>query len=156
MDSSSVAAGEAIRKIRLRTVQKPCRATFLSRAQDTVPIWFVKTLALACVGIALVFAVVKTASLMVRHEVSGKSTLAGKPLGRVSLRFTCGDQSYSAVSSVDGSFKIKGLRPGLYSVFVWPGESGVKIPKRYLSPATSPLRFEVLEDLQGMQISISP
>ena len=48
----------------------------------------------------------------------------------------------------------EGLPSGLYAVSVRPGESGQPIPQSYLSPETSPLRFEIREDLAGMQISL--
>jgi hypothetical protein len=67
-------------------------------------------------------------------------------------------ETRAIIAAADGSFTIaadEGLPSGLYAVSVRPGESGQPIPKNYLSPEASPLRFDIREDLSGMQISVS-
>jgi len=127
-----------------------------------MPRWIVRALVLAGVGIVLAVAVVNTLPMLARHVVSGTATFNGKPLGRVTLNFQriagSGEpETRTVVASADGSFTIaagEGLPSGLYAVSVRPGDSGQPIPNNYLSPETSPLRFEIREDLTGMQISV--
>ncbi|MCX7431783.1 MAG: hypothetical protein NTY17_12420 [Planctomycetia bacterium] len=140
---------------------------FASNVSATVnslgmPRWIVRALVLAGVGIMLAVAVVNTLPMLARHVVSGTATFNGKPLGRVTLNFQSiassgALETRTVIAAADGSFKIatgEGLPSGLYAVSVRPGESGQPIPKNYLSPETSPLRFEIREDLTGMQISV--
>jgi hypothetical protein len=140
---------------------------FASNVSATVeslgmPRWIVRAAVLAGVGIVLAVAVVNTLPMLARHVVSGAATFNGKPLGRVSLNFQSiagsgAVETRTVVAAADGSFKIatgEGLPSGLYAVLVRPGDSGQAIPQRYLSPETSPLRFEIREDLTGMQISV--
>jgi len=127
-----------------------------------IPRWVVRAAALAGVGIVLAVAVINTLPMLARHTVSGTATFNGKPLGRVTLNFqrVAGSDetdTRTVVAALDGSFKIaagEGLPSGVYAVSVRPGDSGRPIPQNYLSPATSPLRFEIREDLAGMQISV--
>ena len=140
---------------------------FASNVSATVeslgmPKWIVRALVLAGVGIVLTLAVVNTLPMLARHVVSGIATFNGKPLGRVSLNFqriaaSGAPETRTVLAAADGSFEIamnEGLPSGLYAVSVRPGESGQPIPQSYLSPETSPLRFEIREDLAGMQISL--
>jgi len=127
-----------------------------------MPRWIVRAAVLAGVGIVLAVAVVNTLPLLARHVVSGTATFNGKPLGRVSLNFqriagSGAPETRTVIAAADGSFTIatdEGLPSGLYAVSVRPGDSGQTIPQSYLSPETSPLRFEIREDLAGMQISV--
>ena len=140
---------------------------FASNVSATVeslgmPRWIVRALVLAGVGIVLAVAVVNTLPMLARHVVSGTATFNGKPLGRVSLNFqrlagSGAPETRTVIAAADGSFTIatgEGLPSGLYAVSVRPGESGQPIPKNYLSPETSPLRFEIRGELTGMQISV--
>ena len=140
---------------------------FASNVSATVeslgmPRWIVRALVLTGVGIVLTVAVVNTLPMLARHVVSGTATFNGKPLGRVSLNFqriagSGSPETRTVIAAADGSFTIatgEGLPSGLYAVSVRPGESGQPIPKNYLSPETSPLRFEIRGDLTGMQISV--
>jgi hypothetical protein len=127
-----------------------------------MPRWTVRALVLAGVGIALSVAVVNTLPMLARHVVSGTATFNGKPLGRVSLNFqriagSGTPETRTVIAAANGSFTIaasEGLPSGIYAVSVRPGDSGQSIPKNYLAPETSPLRFEIREDLTGMQISV--
>jgi len=127
-----------------------------------MPRWIVRALVLAGVGVVLAVAVVITLPMLARHLVSGNATFNGKPLGRVSLNFqrianSGAPETRTVIAAADGSFRIatgEGLPSGIYAVSVRPGDSGQTIPKNYLSPETSPLRFEIREDLTGMQISV--
>jgi hypothetical protein len=140
---------------------------FASNVSATVeslgmPRWIAQALVLAGVGIVLAAAVVNTLPMLARHVVSGTATFNGKPLGRVTLNFqriagSGAPETRTVIAAADGSFTIatdEGLPSGLYAVSVRPGDSGQPIPKNYLSPETSPLRFEIREDLTGMQISV--
>jgi 5-hydroxyisourate hydrolase-like protein (transthyretin family) len=141
---------------------------FASNVSATVeslgmPRWIVRALVLAGVGIVLAVAVINTLPMLARHAVSGTATFNGKPLASVTVNFQKITGSTEADSRVirtaaDGSFQIaagEGLPSGLYAVSVRPGESGRPIPPNYLSPETTPLRFEIREDLTGLQLSIS-
>jgi len=140
---------------------------FTSNVSATVeslgmPRWIVRAAVLAGVGVVLAVAVFNTLPMLARHTVSGTATFNGKPLGRVSLNFQrvagVGEtDTRTVIAAVDGSFQIaagEGLPSGVYAVSVRPGDSGQPIPKIYLSPETSPLRFEIRENLTGMQISV--
>jgi hypothetical protein len=140
---------------------------FASNVSATVeslgmPRWIAQALVLAGVGIVLAAAVVNTLPMLARHVVSGTATFNGKPLGRVTLNFqriagSGAPETRTVIAAADGSFTIatdEGLPSGLYAVSVRPGDSGQPIPKNYLSPEMSPLRFEIREDLTGMQISV--
>ena len=139
---------------------------FASNVSATVeslgmPRWIVRGLVLAGVGIVLAVAVTNTLPMLARHAVSGTTTFNGKPLGRVTLTFQrvggSANETRTLVAAADGSFEIAAadeLPSGIYAVSVRPGDSGQPIPQSYLSPETTPLRFEIREDLSGMQISV--
>lgn len=139
-------------------------ATSVSATVDSLgmPRWIVRGLVLAGVGLVLAVAVINTLPMLARHTVSGIATFNGKPLGRVSLTLeqvggSGAAETRTVIAAADGSFEISaadGLPSGLYAVSVRPGDSGASIPQSYLSPQTSPLRFEIREDLTGMQISV--
>jgi hypothetical protein len=139
-------------------------ASNLSATVDSLgmPRWILRAVVLAGVAIVLAVAVVNTLPMLARHVVSGAATFNGKPLGRVTLNFqriagSGAPETRTVLAAADGSFQIamdEGLPSGLYAVSVRPGESGQPIPQSYLSPETSPLRFEIREDLAGMQISV--
>jgi hypothetical protein len=154
MDSST-AARAAIREIRNNrpSVEDPSfRKTAAATLENLgLPRWILRAIALSIVGIALSTAV---ANMPSRHEVNGKATLDGKPLGKVTVRLESPHGSYVACAGEDGYFEMKGIRPGIYAVSVRPGESGRSIPDRYRSTHTTPLRFEIREDLEGMQITV--
>lgn len=140
---------------------------FASNVSATVeslgmPRWIVRALVLAGVGIVLAVAVINTLPMLARHAVSGTATFDGRPLAGVTVGFQRINDPASSEPRVvraaaDGSFQItaeKGLPSGIYAITVRPGESGAPIPQNYRSAETSPLRFEIREDLSGMQISV--
>ena len=140
---------------------------FASNVSATVeslgmPRWTVRALVLAGVGTVLAIAVAKTLPMLERHAVAGTATFNGRPVAGATVAFQLLADAPAAEPRVvrtaaDGSFRIdadEGLPSGIYAVTVRPGDSAVAIPANYRSPETSPLRFEVREDLAGMQVSI--
>jgi hypothetical protein len=148
VSSSSVAADAAIRKIKGR----PSLGDQISLNYRFDRI--IKVLVLSFVGTAIIVAVLKTLPVE-EHAVSGMAKLGARSLGRVTIKFEMiGGSGCSRVilTGTDGKFSLKGLHSGIYAISVRPGESGLILPKEYLSTETSPLRFEIREDLSGMQV----
>ncbi|MFM9194354.1 MAG: carboxypeptidase-like regulatory domain-containing protein [Planctomycetia bacterium] len=127
-----------------------------------LPRWIIRALVLAGVGLVLAVAVFNTLPMLARHGVAGTATFNGKPLAGVTVGFQLLGDSATAEprlirTTADGSFQIaeaEGLPPGIYAVTVRPGESAKRIPSEYRSAGTTPLRFEIREDLTGMQVSV--
>ncbi len=127
-----------------------------------MPRWTIRALVLLGVGLVLAVAVVNTLPMLARHSVAGIATFNGKPLAGATVGFQqLGDSGTTEPrlirTTADGSFQIaeaEGLPSGIYAVTVRPGESAVRIPPEYRSAETTPLRFEVAEDLTGMQVSV--
>jgi len=133
-----------------------------------MPRWIFRGLVLAGVGLVLAAAVANTLPLLARHSISGIATFNGKPLSGATLNFQqmtgvpTADASRVAARTIrtaaDGSFQIDahvGLPSGIYTIAVWPAEFGPTVPKNYRSPESTPLRFDIREDLSGVQVSIS-
>jgi hypothetical protein len=126
-----------------------------------MPRWILPAVVLVGVGVVLASAVANTLPMLERHAVAGTATFNGRPLANATVAFQRVTDAASSEPRVvrtaaDGSFAIgadKGLPSGIYAITVRPGESAVPIPPNYRSPDTSPLRFEIREDLAGMQIS---
>jgi hypothetical protein len=128
-----------------------------------MPRWTIRALVLTGVGIVLAVAVVNTLPMLTRHEFAGTATLNGRPLASATLVFhqrgaPATSEPRSIHTAADGSFQVAakgGLPPGFYEITVLPGASSKPIPEKYRSSETTPLRFEIREDLAGMQISVS-
>jgi len=178
--ASSLAADAAIRSIRdgrrHRDGDEQEHESAIGRGVDALksnvsatveslgaPRWIVRVLVLGGVGIVLALAVVNTLPSLARHAVSGIATFNGRPLGNATLSFEQVTTAAKPVSrtirtTADGSFQIDatvGLPSGIYAVAVWPAESGPAVPKNYRSPQSTPLRFDVREELKGVQLSVS-
>lgn len=140
---------------------------FSGRVSATVeslgmPRWTIRAVVLAGVGLVLAVAVNDTLPMLARHAVAGTATFNGRPLAGATVGFLrLGEPAASEPrvvrTAADGSFRIaaeEGLASGLYAITVRPGESALPVPPAYRSPDTSPLRFEIREDLTGMQVSV--
>jgi truncated hemoglobin YjbI len=82
-------------------------------------------------------------------QVNGKITLDGKPLpgGEVVLHDTAGKTTKGTVKA-DGSYEIKNVKPGTYTVTMKTDDKDVKVPKQYTDPKTSPLVAVIKEGEQ--------
>jgi hypothetical protein len=127
-----------------------------------MPRWTLRALVLAGVGIVLAFAVVKTLPMLTRHEFAGTATLNGRPLAGATLAFhrsgaPATSEPRLVRTATDGSFQIAahdGLFPGVYAVTVLAGAESTSIPSNYRSSETTPLRFEIREDLAGLLLPV--
>jgi hemoglobin len=83
-------------------------------------------------------------------SVTGKITLLGKPLsgGTITLHPEKGDPIVGKVAA-DGSYEIKDLKPGDYTVSVKTEDKDTKIPTLYGDPKTSPLKMNVKDGTQN-------
>jgi hemoglobin len=83
--------------------------------------------------------------------LSGKVTSAGKPLASGTIGLHGRGKNYSAAIRDDGSYEIKGVRPGEYTVTVQdPG-----INKKFSDPKTSSLRVNVGEQDKTANFEVS-
>ena len=127
-----------------------------------MPRWTLRALVLAGVGIVLAFAVVKTLPMLTRHEFAGTATLNGRPLAGATLAFhrrgaPATSEPRLVRTATDGSFQIAahdGLFPGVYAVTVLAGAESTSIPSNYRSSETTPLHFEIREDLAGLLLPV--
>jgi hemoglobin len=83
------------------------------------------------------------------NRVTGRITLDGKPLpsGEVALYDKDGKATKGTINA-DGSYEIKDIKPGVYTVTVKTDDKDVKIPKQYGDAKTSPLLADVKEGNQ--------
>ncbi|MFM7033888.1 MAG: hypothetical protein ACKOYJ_01665 [Planctomycetia bacterium] len=89
------------------------------------------------------------------HSVSGTLTLDRNALSNVDLAFQrhgTGHDPIRVTTGSDGSFTIESIQAGEYAVFLSPSEPGVKLPKKYFSPQTTPFRIHVSQDLSGLRM----
>jgi truncated hemoglobin YjbI len=88
-------------------------------------------------------------------QVSGKITLDGKPLpgGEVVLHDTAGKTTKGTIKA-DGSYEIKAVKPGTYTVTVTTDDKDVKLPKQYTDAKTSPLVAVIKEGEQTRDYSL--
>ncbi|MFM8636114.1 MAG: hypothetical protein ACKOEX_15130 [Planctomycetia bacterium] len=90
------------------------------------------------------------------HSVSGTLTLDRQALSNTDLAFQlhgAGREPIRVTTGSDGSFGIESIEAGEYAVFLSPSDSGIKLPKKYLSPKTTPFRIKVTQDLSGLRMT---
>jgi truncated hemoglobin YjbI len=81
-------------------------------------------------------------------SLSGKVTSEGKPLTSGTITMLGREKKYSAPIKEDGSYEIKGVKPGVYIVTV----TGPAVPKKFTDPKTSSLTLVVTGDERGADL----
>jgi len=85
----------------------------------------------------------------VKGGVVGRVMWQGQPLAGVDVTFvTLGQQPprvFDTTTSAQGVYEVATLPPGRYVILITPGQnaSAKKLPERYATSTTSPLRFDV-------------
>ena len=106
-------------------------------------------------ALLLVLGAVGISSLFAGHSVSGSVMLDRKPLSNVEIAFhpKSGDGEPIRVTTCErGTFKISSLPKGDYAIFVSPDDSDLKLPKKYLSPETTPFRLKLTKDRSNLRM----
>jgi hemoglobin len=85
-----------------------------------------------------------------RASIEGKILLKGQPLAGGTIRFTNKDGKAEGKIDADGSYKMEGIKPGVYKVSV----KGAAVPPKYGDPATSSLTFTVMDGKQAYDITL--
>jgi hemoglobin len=81
-------------------------------------------------------------------QVTGRVTFEGKPLaGEITLHDPAGKTTKGTIKD-DGSYQLKDVKPGTYTVTMKTDAKDVKLPKQYGDPKTSPLVAEIKEGNQ--------
>lgn len=107
------------------------------------------------VGLLLVLGVVGASSLFAGHSVSGSVMLDSEPLSKVEIAFhpKSGDGEPIRVMTCErGTFTIRSVPSGHYTIFVTPDDLGVKIPKKYLAPDTTPFELKLNRDRTNLRM----
>jgi hemoglobin len=87
--------------------------------------------------------------------VKGKVTLTGKPLAAGTIEFHGADgKSVKGVTDADGSYVVKGLKPGEYMVAISTDAKDVKVPAKFADAKTSGLKIEVKAGSQNHDIAL--
>jgi truncated hemoglobin YjbI len=88
------------------------------------------------------------------NQVTGHVTFEGKPLpGEITLHDAAGKTTKGTVNA-DGTYQIKDVKPGTYTVTVKTDDKDVKLPRRYGDPKTSDLRYEVKAGNQAFDVEL--
>lgn len=90
------------------------------------------------------------------HSVSGVITLDRQPLSNIELTFLPWPEVREPVrvmTSEKGTYSIESLPAGEYVIFMSPSDSNVKVPKKYLSPRTTPFRLKLIRDLSDLRMA---
>jgi hypothetical protein len=90
--------------------------------------------------------------------VTGKVTAKGKPVpgGEVVFRDK-DDKDYKAELDKDGSYELKNLKPGEYTIWLRKKDpAATLVPEKYTDPKTSGLKHEVKSGEQTFDISLRP
>lgn len=106
-------------------------------------------------SLLLVLGLVGVSLLFTGHSVSGSVTLDSTPLSRVEIAFhpKTGDGDPVRVTTCErGTFKISSLPTGDYAIFMSTSDLDRKIPKKYLSPETTPFRLKLTKDRSNLRI----
>jgi hypothetical protein len=89
------------------------------------------------------------------HSVSGTVMLDKKPLSRVEIAFhpkSGGGEPIRITTCERGTFKINSLPAGDYAIFMSPSDIDVKLPRKYLSPETTPFRLKLTKDRSNLRM----
>lgn len=134
------------------TIRRPLRDSSTPRR----PLSFVAMIAAGGIAATLLVGSVFAQTFARRsHSVSGIITLDRQPLPNVELTFQRWPEDREPVrvmTSEKGRYAIEALSAGEYVIFVSPGDSGVTVPKKYLSPRTTPFRLKLARDLSDLQM----
>lgn len=109
--------------------------------------------ALLLVGLCVGFS-----SLGSSHSVSGTVMLDKEPLSNVELAFQpkSGSGDPIRVTTTDqGTFSIDSIPAGDYAIFLSPGGTSPKVPKRYLAPESTPFRLKLTKDRSDLRMIAS-
>lgn len=107
------------------------------------------------VSLLLVLGIVGISSLFAGHSVSGSVMLDRKPLSNVEIAFhpkSGAGEQIRVRTCPRGTFKISSLPAGDYAIFVSPSDSELKLPKKYLSPETTPFRLKLTKDRSNLRM----
>jgi hemoglobin len=88
-----------------------------------------------------------------KASVSGHVTLKGQSLKAGAVVFTNDDGKAEGKISADGTYKIEGLKPGVYKVSI-QGTKDVAVPAAFKNPDTSGLTYNVKDGQQTLDISL--
>jgi hypothetical protein len=94
-------------------------------------------------------------SLFSGHSVSGTVMLDRKPLAQVEIAFhpKSGVGEPFRITTCDrGTFKINSLPTGDYAIFVSASDMDMKLPKKYLSPETTPFSLKLTNDRSDLRM----
>jgi hypothetical protein len=106
-------------------------------------------------ALLLVVGVVGISSLFAGHSVAGSVMLDRKPLSKIEIAFhpKSGDGQPIRVTTCErGTFKIGSLPAGEYAIFVSPSDLDIKLPRKYLSPETTPFRLKLTKDRSDLRM----
>jgi hypothetical protein len=93
-----------------------------------------------------------------RHSISGTIMLDRQPLPNVEIAFQLksGNGDPIRVTTTErGTFSIDAIPAGDYAIFLSPTESSSKVPKRYLTPESTPFRLKLTKDRSDLRMIAS-
>lgn len=139
-----------VRREKLRALQAEKEKTAGPKSTILAAIAGVAVVVLA--GGALAFS-----SIGSGHSVAGTVTLDQKPLPMAEVIFhpkSGGGEPTRATTGDRGTFRIRSLPPGEYAIVLASTDSG-KIPKKYLSPESTPFALKLSYDRQNLRMVAS-
>lgn len=107
----------------------------------------------------LVAAIVGFSASGSNHSVSGTVLLDREPLSNVEVAFFAKSGSREPIRAVTtdrGTFNIASVPAGDYAIFLSPnGNTATKVPKRYLTPESTPFRLSLTKDRSDLRMIAS-